>query len=59
MPIILKPSAPSLPGSMLLTWALSFGVFTLLYVGFVVQRYALGYVREQAEAVGELGGQNA
>jgi len=55
MPIVLKPSAPSLPGSMLLTWLLSLGVFTLLYVGFVVQRYALSYLREQLEAVGEVG----
>jgi heme exporter protein C len=46
-PIILKPSAPSLPESMLVTWLLSFGVFTLLYVGFVMQRYALG--RERGE----------
>jgi heme exporter protein C len=55
MPIILKPSPPSLPWSMFLTWLLSFGVFTLLYVGFVVQRYALSYLREQLEAVGEAG----
>ena len=41
-PIVLKPSAPSLPPDMLLTLLLSFGVFTLLYVGFVIQRYALG-----------------
>src|SRR5882672_12320687 len=40
-PIVLKPSPPSLPGSMLATLLLSFGVFTLLYVGFVTQRYAL------------------
>jgi heme exporter protein C len=46
-PIILKPSAPSLPESMLVTWLLSFGVFTLLYVGFVMQRYALA--RERGE----------
>ena len=52
MPIVLKPSAPSLPGSMLLTWLLSLGVFTLLYVGFVVQRYALSYLQEQLEAAG-------
>ena len=52
MPIILKPSTPSLPGSMLATWLLSLGVFTLLYVGFVVQRYALSYLREQLEAAG-------
>src|SRR5216110_122891 len=55
MPIVLKPSAPSLPGTMLLTWLLSLGVFTLLYVGFVVQRYALSYLREQLEAVSEVG----
>ena len=50
MPIVLKPSGPSLPPSMLITWLLSLGVFTLLYVGFVVQRYALSYLREQLEA---------
>jgi heme exporter protein C len=47
-PIILKPSAPSLPGSMLATLLFSFGVFTLLYVGFVLQRYALSLARESA-----------
>jgi heme exporter protein C len=41
-PIVLKPSAPSLPGVMLVTLLYSFGVFTLLYIGFVMQRYALG-----------------
>jgi heme exporter protein C len=51
MPIVLKPSSPSLPGSMLATLLLSFGVFTLLYVGFVIQRYALSLLREQREAV--------
>src|SRR6266581_3266778 len=55
MPIVPKPSAPSLPASMLLTWLLSLGVFTLLYVGFVVQRYALSYLREQLETVSEVG----
>jgi len=45
-PIVLKPSAPSLPGSMLVTLLVSFTVFTLLYVGFVTQRYALGLLRE-------------
>lgn len=44
-PIVLKPSAPSLPGAMLLTFLLSFGVFSLLYVGFVMQRYALAVAR--------------
>ena len=41
-PIVLKPSAPSLPGVMLVTLLYSFGVFTLLYIGFVMQRYAVG-----------------
>ena len=35
---------------MLVTLLFSFGVFTLLYVGFVVQRYALSILREPAEA---------
>jgi heme exporter protein C len=56
MPIVLKPSSPSLPGSMLSTFLLSLGVFTLLYVGFLVQRYALSYLHEQLEvAGGEMG----
>jgi heme exporter protein C len=41
-PIVLKPSAPSLPDTMLLTLLLSFLAFTTLYVGFVTQRYSLG-----------------
>lgn len=41
-PIILKPSAPSAPPEMVATLLLSFGVFTLLYIAFVVQRYAIG-----------------
>jgi heme exporter protein C len=50
MPIVLQPGRPKLPGSMLETWLFSLGVFTLLYVGFVVQRYALSYLREQRES---------
>jgi len=48
-PIVLKPSAPSLPGEMLLTLLMSFLVFVILYVGFVTQRYALSLLREQAD----------
>lgn len=48
-PIVLKPSAPSLPGDMLMTLVFSFVVFTLLFVGFVTQRYGLSLLREQAE----------
>ena len=55
MPIVLQPGRPKLPASMLTTWLMSLGVFTLLYVGFVVQRYALSYLREQRDAAGEVG----
>lgn len=48
-PIVLKPSAPSLPGEMLTTFLFSVGVFTLLYVGFVMQRYGIGVMREARE----------
>ena len=34
---------------MLATLAFSFLVFTVLYVGFVTQRYALTLLREQTE----------
>ncbi len=51
-PIVLKPSAPSLPGSMLATLLFSFGVFTLLYLGFVMQRYAIGDGGEGGRDVG-------
>ena len=49
-PIVLKPSQPSLPGSMLTTLLFSFGVFTLLYIGFVMQRYGLSLLREELAA---------
>ncbi len=39
-------SAPSLPGSMLATWLFSLAAFTLLYVGFVAQRYAVSLTRD-------------
>jgi heme exporter protein C len=48
-PIVLKPSAPSLPGEMLRTLFLSIAVFTTLYVGFLMQRYALAVMRELRE----------
>jgi len=40
-PIVLKPSAPSLPESMLVTLLASFVVFTVLYIGFVMQVYGV------------------
>lgn len=48
-PIVLKPSAPSLPGPMLVTLLCSVAVFTLLYVGFVTQRYGIAVVRDESE----------
>ena len=53
-PILLKPSAPSLEPAMLATLLFSFGVFTLLYVGFVIQRYAIA-ARRDLQAGGESG----
>jgi len=50
-PIVLKPSAPSLPGEMLATLGFSYAVFSLLFVGFVMQRYALARAREEPGGV--------
>lgn len=46
-PIVLKPSAPSLPWEMLRTLLISLGVFTVILLGFIITRYAL--VRAEAE----------
>ena len=48
-PIVLKPSAPSLPGEMLRTLLISMLVFTVLYLGFVMTRYGLALVEEIRE----------
>ena len=40
-PIVLKPSAPSLPGEMLRTLLISLAAFTVLLAGFVTARYGL------------------
>ena len=45
-PIVLKPSAPSLPPEMLRTLLISTAVFTLLYVGLVTLRYGLGLAED-------------
>lgn len=45
-PVVMKPGTPSLPGDMLLTLLTSLGVFTLLYLGFLAQRYALAVLRD-------------
>ncbi len=52
-PVVMKPSTPSMPGNMLFTLLLSLTVFTVLYVGFLLQRYALAVlsdVREEIES---------
>ncbi len=46
-PIVLKPSEPSLPWEMLRTLLLSVGVFTLLLIGFISTRYALGRMQQE------------
>jgi len=48
-PIVLKPSAPSLPPEMLRTLMVSLAVFTVLYVGFVTARYGIGLLRHARE----------
>jgi heme exporter protein C len=45
-PIIGKPSAPSLPNEMLLTFFISFISFTLLYLAFVRSRYQYAVERD-------------
>jgi heme exporter protein C len=49
-PIVLKPSAPSLPPEMLRTLLISMAVFTLLYIGFVTARYGLALEAEEEDA---------
>jgi heme exporter protein C len=48
-PVVLKPSAPSLPPEMLRTLLISVAVFTLLYLGFVMTRYGLALAEELNE----------
>ena len=49
-PVLLKPSAPSMPPEMLRTLLVSMVVFTVLYLGFVTTRYGLGLVAQAKEA---------
>jgi heme exporter protein C len=46
-PIVLKPSAPSLPGSMLTTLILSFCAFVLLFIGLLRMRYRWATERDE------------
>ena len=54
-PIVLKPSAPSLPPEMLRTLLISTLVFTVLYLGFVTARYGLGLAEEAREEARDAG----
>jgi heme exporter protein C len=53
LPIVGKPSAPSLPGEMLLTFLLSLVSFTLLYFAFVRSRYHYAVERDAAAVATE------
>jgi heme exporter protein C len=48
-PIVIKPSAPSLPSEMLTTLAISFVAFMLFYLALVRQRYRLATERALLE----------
>lgn len=54
-PIVLKPSAPSLPPEMLRTLLLSTVVFLLLYLGFVAARYGLALADEARDDAHDAG----
>ena len=47
-PVLLKPSAPSMPPEMLRTLLSGMAAFTLLYLGFVTLRYGLARVDNRA-----------
>jgi heme exporter protein C len=50
MPVVLKPSAPSMPPEMLTTFLSAFAAFLLLFVGMVRARYRLATRRAAAAA---------
>ncbi|MES2178977.1 MAG: cytochrome c biogenesis protein CcsA [Gemmatimonadota bacterium] len=50
MPILLKPSAPSMPGEMQVTFFMSFVSFSLLFAGLLRARYRLATLRDLIDA---------
>ena len=54
-PIVLKPSAPSLPPEMLRTLLISIAVFTLLYIGLVTLRYGLALAEDARDEATDAG----
>ena len=49
-PVVIKPEGPSLPGDMLTLLLASFAVFTVLFFGLFLLRYALETVRVELDA---------
>jgi heme exporter protein C len=49
-PVVLKPSAPSLPPEMFRTLLLGVAVFSLLYIGFVTLRYGIALAQDARDA---------
>ena len=54
-PVVLKPSAPSLPPEMLRTLLIATVVFTVLYVGLVTLRYGLGQLEDVRDEAADAG----
>jgi heme exporter protein C len=50
MPIVLKPSKPSLPPEMLRTFLIAVAVFSFMFIGMVTLRYGIQLVRDAREA---------
>ena len=48
-PVVIKPEGPSLPGDMLTLLLTSLGVFTLLFFGLFMLRYALDGLRHELQ----------
>lgn len=49
MPIVLKPSRPSMPPEMQMTFLMAFGAFLLLFAGLLRARYRLATLRDEAQ----------
>jgi heme exporter protein C len=52
-PVLLKPSAPSMPPDMLRALLSGMAAFTILYIGFVVLRYGLARLENLREGAGD------